>query len=382
METNNESTQTTLELPTEKLVIEPQTTQESIVLNWNFNYEFNGEHHSHTKYIIYQIENTISQKYYIGQTRRELKYRWKDYKRDLLKPIEVGKRKGSNAKLKYSVQKHYKKTGNIDFLKFSIVEVLDVSHLSTEEEKQIFMNEKEIWQIKEYRKLYGKTNVFNVLDGGIQHVFTKEEKELMSKTRKGRKHTKETKQKISNALSGESNPMYGKIPWNKGVSCWSEEDKKRLSESHKGKHTSPDTEFKVGEMSGENNPFFGKKHTEKSREKIKLSKKGKHIGENNPMYGKRHNDEIKQKIGNRTRNKTLEDLYGIEKANEIKEKCKNIKVFDLTENPLISPTGGIYTKIECLQDFCVLHNLTPCNMSLLLSGKRRSHRQWRLFHPI
>jgi hypothetical protein len=43
---------------------------------------------------------------------------------------------------------------------------------------------------------------------------------------------------------------------------------------------------------GKNNPFFNKKHTKESIEKIRLANSGK----NNPMYGKPRTEEVKQKL--------------------------------------------------------------------------------------
>lgn len=52
------------------------------------------------------------------------------------------------------------------------------------------------------------------------------------------------------------------------------------------------------DVSGENNPFYGKKHTDDTREKI--SKNHADIsGENNPMFGKCHSEETKAKIRER-----------------------------------------------------------------------------------
>jgi len=47
----------------------------------------------------------------------------------------------------------------------------------------------------------------------------------------------------------------GQVPWNKGLKdCYSEETKKSISNSQKGKHSSPDTEFKKGQVSKEKHP--------------------------------------------------------------------------------------------------------------------------------
>lgn len=57
----------------------------------------------------------------------------------------------------------------------------------------------------------------------------------------------------------------------------------------KGYHHSEETKKKISDaMKGENNPFYGKHHTEETKEKLK--------GENNPMYGKQHTDESRKKM--------------------------------------------------------------------------------------
>ena len=49
-------------------------------------------------------------------------------------------------------------------------------------------------------------------------------------------------------------------------------------------------------MSGENHPWYGKHHTEETKEKISASRKGKYKGENNSFFGKRHSKENIEKM--------------------------------------------------------------------------------------
>lgn len=56
---------------------------------------------------------------------------------------------------------------------------------------------------------------------------------------------------------------------------------------------------------GENNPFYGKKHTDEFIEKMKSERKNWYHGENNPFYGKKHSEETKEKIRN-----SLPDMKG------------------------------------------------------------------------
>ncbi len=76
---------------------------------------------------------------------------------------------------------------------------------------------------------------------------------------------------------------------------FSEEHKKKLSESHKGMHNSPKTEFKKGDINpntikasklrvGKKNHFFGKKHNKESLIKMSISRIGKTAGEKHPNW--------------------------------------------------------------------------------------------------
>lgn len=78
-------------------------------------------------------------------------------------------------------------------------------------------------------------------------------------------------------LSGENNPMFGKHHTDKS--------RKKISDNH-------------ADVSGENNGMFGRRHTDESRKKIG-NNHGSTSGENNGMFGKQHTDETKQKISRR-----------------------------------------------------------------------------------
>ena len=56
-------------------------------------------------------------------------------------------------------------------------------------------------------------------------------------------------------------------------------------------------------FSGEGNPFYGKKHSEETKQKISNNRKGKCAGENHPFYGKHHNEESLIKISKHRRGK-------------------------------------------------------------------------------
>jgi len=49
---------------------------------------------------------------------------------------------------------------------------------------------------------------------------------------------------------------------------------------------------KIGKYIGENNPFYGRHHSENTKKLISNKMTGKYCGENAPFYGKRHTDEV------------------------------------------------------------------------------------------
>lgn len=72
------------------------------------------------------------------------------------------------------------------------------------------------------------------------------------------------------------NPFAGKTK--EEINEW----KRKMSEALKGKYAGENHHFYGKNLSGENNPMFGKKHSEESRRKMSENLKGKFIGENNP----------------------------------------------------------------------------------------------------
>lgn len=96
--------------------------------------------------------------------------------------------------------------------------------------------------------------------------------------RKGRRHSEETKNKLSTANKGEKNPMYGKH--------LSEEHKNKLSEVNKG------NAYAKGRPSWNK----GKKMSEEFCRKCSESHKGRQAGEKHPMYGKKHSDAAKKQM--------------------------------------------------------------------------------------
>ena len=105
---------------------------------------------------------------------------------------------------------------------------------------------------------------------------------------------------------GENNPMYGKHHTEETKQKISEIQSERFKDKEKhpfyGKHHTEETKQKLSNSKKElfkykeNNPMYGKHHTEETKQKISKARKGKYKGENNPMYGKPKSEETKEKI--------------------------------------------------------------------------------------
>lgn len=85
-----------------------------------------------------------------------------------------------------------------------------------------------------------------------------------------------------------------------GTSCgWNmpEETKEKIRQKRIGVTLSEETKHLLSQkLSGENNPWYGKKHTNEELEKMSVNRKGKCAGENNYWYGKNLSEETKLKI--------------------------------------------------------------------------------------
>lgn len=90
-------------------------------------------------------------------------------------------------------------------------------------------------------------------------------------------------------LTGEGNPMFGKIHSN--------ETKEKMSDKAKKRIVSETTKEKMSEShKGKNNAMYGKTHTDEARKRISDGNKGIGAGENNNFYGKTHSDQTKQRL--------------------------------------------------------------------------------------
>ena len=140
--------------------------------------------------------------------------------------------------------------------------------------------------------------------------------------------SEDTKKKISNSLSGENHPNFGKPSYNKNKKM-SIESIEKMSKSHKG-HI----------------PWNkGKKYSEERKKEMSILMSG----ENNPNFGKHCSEETKIKIGNANKNRVVSNETKEKQrishmkhkcSEETKEKLRNKIVSEETKNNMSKSRMG------------------------------------------
>lgn len=184
--------------------------------------------------VIYKIDNKRTNKSYIGKTIQDPLAYWNIHKRNA---------RNGHSKYLYSSMRKY---GEVNF-DFNIIRTI-------REENKEDLNKKLCELEKKYiEELNTKTpNGYNLTDGGEGLAglkFSKEHIKNMSIAQKGRKVSKETRVRLSKACMGRPSPR-------KGVKL-TKETRQKLSDA------------RMGKFKGEDNHFFGKKHSLETIETIR-----------------------------------------------------------------------------------------------------------------
>ncbi len=94
--------------------------------------------------------------------------------------------------------------------------------------------------------------------------------------------------------------------------------------------------------SGSNNPFYGKKHSDESKEKIRLN--CNNIGENNPFYNRNHTIETKNKLSITFKNKLVKPIIVVNEQGKMLELFTEVDKIKLFLN--INNTNEISRKVN------------------------------------
>lgn len=246
--------------------------------------------------IVYRATNRINGKVYIGQTVGGLNRRMSKH---------IGLASLGNG---FYLHKAMRKYGAENF-EWEVIRICD----SIES-----LNAYEQYYILYYDSM---TSGYNQQSGGKNCRASKETKEKMSKARLGKpmpektknllsknspkywlgkKLSIETRQKMSKVRSGkklkvhrfgEAASFYGKKH--------TEESKEKMRIGHLGKKASAETKIKMSiARTGEKNHNYGKRMSDEQKKKISQTQieRGTSKGKNHPMYGKHHSEATKQKI--------------------------------------------------------------------------------------
>lgn len=193
---------------------------------------------------IYQIKNVLNNKIYVGSAK-DFDKRWKRHFSDLAN--------GNHHSIK--LQRSYNKHGNV--FKCSILEEIPY-------EKDLIIERENFW----INKLNTKENGYNIADASFGDTYTNNPKkeEILAK------RSKTVKAKMKAFGSEKRKELYGKSGENNPN--WKPERHKFCLCGKRIPHTSK-TCSNCRKRSGENNPFFGREHTEEFRKELSNKMKGK-----------------------------------------------------------------------------------------------------------
>lgn len=213
--------------------------------------------------IIYKITNLLNGKVYIGQTKTLLRLRLNSHKYE------------ARRKRKMLIGQAITKYGWENF-KAEILEAqITLDHIDARES---------FW-IQEHGTL--SPNGYNLESGGFTaKIVSAETREKMAAAKRGKKrgpHSEETRRRISESQKGKKisqeqidgmrQRMLGHKAWNAGKS-WSKETRAKISASMTGvKHDQDRCLRKSVRQQGVGNPFFGKHHTAESKKLIAANRK-------------------------------------------------------------------------------------------------------------
>jgi hypothetical protein len=135
---------------------------------------------------------------------------------------------------------------------------------------------------------------------------------------------------------------------------WSQESKAKFSETCKNRRLSKETKAKIGSsVKGEHNPFYGKHHTEETKERIRLDHIGKFKGESNPNFSNYWTEEQKLRMSINHKSKeisvdTSNPFYGHHHTEEFKKRKRleilGTKLSEETKSKISQSLKGTHTE--------------------------------------
>lgn len=179
-------------------------------------------------YEVYLVTNLVNGKKYVGVTSQGVQERFKEHLWDA--------HKGSKTIFHNAIRKY-----GVENFELTTLES-DIPDADAESRERYY--------IALHRSYYIYRQGYNMTEGGngtVGYVFTEEDRKKLSKANKGRKFSEERNQRMKEIMTGRE---------------YKQEWKDALSRSRLGRFTK------------EENPFFGKHHSEETKSKIREKNSG------------------------------------------------------------------------------------------------------------
>jgi len=159
----------------------------------------------------------------------------------------------------------------------------------------------------------------------------------------------DTRQKMSDSMKGENNPMYGR-DWRAGKT--QEEldlHSKRISEALKGVVFSDEHRAKLG-LKGELHPFYGLR------------------GKDSPSFGSKRSEETKQKISERMSGENHHMFGKKQKPETIEKRIKTI------QKAVINILT--FEEVDSVKELSIILNMRPATLQCQLNGSNYNTTDW------
>ena len=209
-------------------------------------------------------------------------------------------------------------------------------------------------------------------------IVSKETRKKLSEHRKGVPLSQETKDALSKIFKGR------KIPYE-----ITPEIREKMSKAQRGKKMPEGFKKKISDIvSGEGNPFYGKKHSKESLDKmmayhtnteVRKQKSLRVSGSNNPSkrpeVRKKMSESMKKKMDYARKMGTgyfSEEAHLKRKENQTGSKNGNAKTVKIT-----SPNGQEYIITGNTLNFCVSMSLTYWGILQVLKKRKETYKGWK-----
>jgi len=145
---------------------------------------------------------------------------------------------------------------------------------------------------------------------------------------------------------GTGGDNISKHPYKSEIVKKMSESKKGEKNSFYGKHHTDETKQKLSTIMvditlGEKNGFYGKKHTENTKKKHSDLMKGRYTGETNPFYGKKHSEESKLRMSELAKKRKHNENSKLKISESLKGKRVGINNPSATKYIIQTPQGEI-----------------------------------------